>query len=148
QQHDCLHYSLCYHSTTPWNILMHQHVYARLAGYHLAVIPQAPFRIQRTEGQAPAIDVEYFASSGTLFARLIPHEGGYKSKLDQYTKSLYDVLDVEDGPEGEWQIQTSAFTCAWPNGYTLCSTHFPENPVPFNLFGPNNEAITVQCPDN
>jgi hypothetical protein len=127
--------------------LMSQHVYIRLAGHHLLVMPQAPFRIQRTEGEPTALDVEYFATEEPRFARLIPHEGGYQSKVDQHTTSLNDVLDVASGPPlTDWEIQTSVFCCAWPLGYALCSTNFPADPGPFDLVGPNGELIFVQSP--
>ncbi|MCA9038574.1 MAG: hypothetical protein KDA91_25790, partial [Planctomycetaceae bacterium] len=116
---------------------MPQHVYARLTGFGLAVIPQAPFRIQYAPGDGDAIDVQHQSPQGQRFARLIPDQGGYKSKIDQYTDSLYEVLDVEKGPDtDQWRIETTIFTVAWPRGYVLCSNNFPQDPGPFDLVGP------------
>ncbi|QDU36710.1 hypothetical protein Mal4_09990 [Maioricimonas rarisocia] len=126
---------------------MTQHVYARLAGFQLAVIPKAPFRIQHTPDPPDAIDVEYHSPDGRLFACLIPDSGGYRSKVNQQTRSLYDVLDVDAGPDlDHWRIETSKFTCCWPAGYTICSNNFPQDPSPFDLLGPHREMIYVQQP--
>lgn len=129
--------------------LMTQHVFARVAGFQLAVIPRAPFRLKHANEPPTAIDVEYESASGQLFARLIPDNGGYQSKLDQHTQSLFDVLDVETGPDiNHWRIETTIFTCCWPLGYALCSNNFPNDPGPFDLVGNNNELIYIQHPDN
>jgi|688.fasta_scaffold266391_3 hypothetical protein len=126
---------------------MTQHVYTRVAGFRLTVIPRAPFRIQRDDAALNAIDVEYQAPGGPLFARLVPKDGGYTSKIDQSTRSLYDVLDIENGPDlDDWRLETSVFTCAWPHGYAVCSNNFPNDPGPFDLIGPNNEMIYIQTP--
>ena len=126
---------------------MSQHVYARLAGFRLTVIPDAPFQIKRVDTASNAIDVEYLAPGGTLFARVIPQDGGYISKIGQYTQSLYDVLDIDVGPDiDEWRLETTVFTCDWPHGYAVCSNNFPNDPGPFDLLGPNNEMIYIQSP--
>ena len=84
---------------------------------------------------------------GRLFARVIPDNGGYHSKIDQCTKSLSDVVDVQRGPAiDEWRIETSIFTCCWPHGYQLCSNNFPDDPGPFDLVGVNNKLIFIQKP--
>jgi hypothetical protein len=128
---------------------MTQHVYARVAGFKLAVIPRAPFRISVAPQPPNAIDVEYRAPSGALFARVIPDDGGYKSKTDQYTPSLYDVVDIEPGPDiDHWQIESSIFRCDWPSAYTIASNNFPSDPAPFDLLGPNREMIYIQHPKN
>ncbi len=124
---------------------MTQHVFARVAGFCLAVVPRAPYRIQHAADSSTAIDVEYQSPTGRLFARLIPDNGGYKSKLDQHTQSLYDVLDVETGPDiNHWRIETTVFTCCWPIGYVLCSTNYA--PSPFELLGTNGELIFIRHP--
>lgn len=128
---------------------MTQHVFARVAGFHLNIVPHAPYRIQHADEPPNAIDIEYQSPSGQLFARLIPDHGGYKSKIDQHTKSLFDVVQVEAGPNiNHWRIETTLFTCCWPLGYTLCSNNFPNDPGPFDLFGRNNELIYVQNTEN
>lgn len=124
---------------------MTQHVYARIVGFKLAVIPRAPFRIMAAYDPPNAIDVEYFSPNGDLFARVIPSDGGYKSKIDQYTRSLNDVLEIDSGPDtDDWRIETSVFTCDWPRDYALCSNNFPIDPAPFDLLGPNREMIYIQ----
>jgi len=126
---------------------MTQHVYARIAGFGLVVMPRAPFRARHADDPAMAIDVEHDSPQGRLFARVIPDNGGYQSKIDQHTESLNDVLDVEAGPDAhDWRIETSVFTCCWPRGYLLCSNNFPEDPGPFDLVGIHNELIYIQKP--
>ncbi len=126
---------------------MTKHVYAHVAGFKLAVIPRAPFRIMISKEALNAIDVEYLSPNGELFARVIPDNGGYKSKVDQYTPSLFDVLEIGSGPDiPHWRIETSVFTCYWPVDYAVVSTNFPEDPSPFDLVGPNMEMIFIQTP--
>lgn len=133
---------------------MSQHVYIRLHGYSLVVTPRAPYQILRTRdaGELTAgaadIDVEYFTQDKTLFARLIPDlSGGYRSKIDQVTPSIYDVFDVEAGSQtGDWEIETSVYACGWPAGYSIVSNHFPRDPGPFDLKGPGGELIYFQTP--
>lgn len=126
---------------------MRHHVYTRLAGFQLAVIPRAPFQIKRYDAPLGVIDITCQSPDGRLFARLTPKDGGYTSQLDQQTPSLYDVLDVEDGPAlNDWRLETAVFTCAWPHGFALLSNNFPHDPGPFDLFGNNHEMIYVQRP--
>ena len=127
--------------------LMTQHVFAHLAGFGLAVIPRAPYRVQRIDKTLDVIDVEYQSPNGKLFARLTPDNGGYKSQLDQHTGSLFDVLNIEVGPDVKsWRIETTIFSCCWPIGFALCSNNFPNDPGPFDLVGDNNELIYIQHP--
>ncbi len=126
---------------------MTQHVYARIAGFGLAVMPRAPFRAGCPGEPATAIDVEHDSAKGRLFARVIPDGDGYESQIDQHTESLSDVVDIEAGPDtGEWRIETSVFTCCWPHEYMLCSNNFPDDPGPFDLVGVHDELIYVQKP--
>lgn len=126
---------------------MVQHVYARIVGFGLAVMPRAPFRAGYADEPVMAIDVEHHSERGPLFARVIPNGGEYKSKVDQHTESVFDVVEIEDGPDTEdWRIETSVFTCCWPHGYMLCSNSFPDDPGPFDLVGVHDELIYVQKP--
>jgi hypothetical protein len=126
---------------------MNQHVFTRIAGFRLCVIPRVPFRICRADAEPGGIDVEYHSLNGGRFARLLPKDGGYTSLLDDRTESLFDVLDVEPGPDLDyWRLETTVFTCAWPEGYALHSNNSPEAPGPFDLVGGNDEVIYVQHP--
>lgn len=126
---------------------MTQHVFARVAGFKLTIIPRAPYRLRYAEASPNAIDVEHFSPGGRRFARLIPDNGGYQSQVDQQTRSLFDVLDVEPGPDlNQWQIETTVYTCDWPRGYALGSTRYPEDPAPFDLIGSHRELIYIQHP--
>ena len=124
-----------------------QHVYARVAGFKLAVIPRGPFRMRHAPQPTNAIDVEYLSPDGEFFARVIPDGGGYKSKISQQTPSLYEVVDIECGPDIEhWRIETSKFFCDWPLGYAVVSNNFPSDPSPFDFVGRNREMIFIQTP--
>lgn len=126
---------------------MSQHVFSRVAGFQLIIIPRAPFRIKHGDVDSHSIHVAYESPGGQLLATVIPDAGGYRSELGENTISLLDVLDVERGPEtAEWRIETSLFSCCWPQGYALCSNNFPNDPGPFDLIGPNREMIYVQHP--
>ena len=134
---------------------MSNHVYIRLAGHGLIVIPRAPYSIIRSNecGEAgleelstSAIDVEYFSPDGTLFTRLLPDSNGaYRSKVDQYTNSPLDVVDVEAGlVAGDWQVQTSVYSCGWPAGYSIVSNSFPNDSSAFDFRGREDELIFFQ----
>ena len=142
---------------------MTQHAYVRVAGFQLALISRAPFQLRYAHDESDEIDVEYVAPGGQLFARLIPDNGGYRSKLDQHTSSLFDVLDVESGPYlDHWEIQTSAFRCCWPRDYAVCSNSYSNDPGPFDFIDHSGQtwrqrhvvvtrsgrriAITMQAP--
>ncbi|MEW4528297.1 hypothetical protein [Maioricimonas sp. JC845] len=128
---------------------MTHHVYTRVCGFGLTVVPRAPYRIRHAPEPPDAIDVEYDSPEGERFARLIPDNGGYRSRISPQTSSLYDVLGIEAGPNlDRWRIETSVFTCCWPAGYTICSNSFPQDPSPFDLLGPHREMIYVQRPRN
>lgn len=110
-------------------------------------MPRAPFRIRRAEEPGSSIDVEHDSPKGRVFARVIPDNGGYKSKIDQHTESLLDVLHIETGPDiDDWRIETSVFTCCWPRGYSVYSNSFPNDPGPFDLVGIHDEVIYIQKP--
>lgn len=127
---------------------MPQHVYARVSGFGLTVIPFAPFQMIRSDEVDHALDIQHSQQQHRLFARVIPDgDGRYKSQIGQATESLYDVADIAPGPHStDWVIETSVATCRWPAGYELCSNNFPDDPGPFDLIGPYQELIYTQQP--
>ena len=79
-----------------------------------------------------------------LFARVIPHEGGYNSKIGEHTASLADVLDVVGGPAGNrWWLDASVYRVPLPAGWTAVSA---EGSCVFDLLGPDGSLIFVQTP--
>ncbi len=126
---------------------MTQHVYARLAGFGLIVVPRAPFEIRQAAESAGQLRVEYRPGNGKpMVVQLIPGEDGYQSKLCENTQSLFDVVDVKAGPAiNQWRIETTVFTCCWPGGFALCSNR-PGDPGPFDLIGQRGEMIWIQQP--
>lgn len=125
---------------------MQNHVYVWISGYGLTVVPFAPYEIKfGTDGPA-TLDIRHFTSKGNLFARLIADQmGGYRSKIDQHTKSLFDVTDIAEGAKAPyWQIETSWFCCNWPEGYSLFSTEYPDDSVLFEMTNNHNDLIFIQ----
>lgn len=124
-----------------------QHVFVRISGFRLTVVPRAPFRIERAASTPGTVQVEHDSPQGRLTALLVPKDGGYTSKLSQSTAALGDVLDVTSGLDlDEWRIETTLYACRWPTGYVLCSNAYPRDPAPFDLVGANGEIIFVQNP--
>ncbi|HEX7898126.1 MAG TPA: hypothetical protein VF950_10225 [Planctomycetota bacterium] len=118
------------------------HSFARIVGHGLAVLPFVPFRATRT---GPDLDVEH----GALFARVIPFEGGYKSKCDQNTASLYQVVEISGGPvPGDWRVETMVFRCAWPEGFELASPTRADDEVPFYLQAPGGACLYIRDAGN
>ena len=121
------------------------HAWVRLVGYDLAIVPAQAFVAWAENGPAARVDIGL--SSGA-FAQIIPHEGGYKSKLDlTTTSSVYDVAQIEllTAP-ARWAVQTSIYRCDWPAGGKLRSIVAPSAPWPFDFFTENGLLIWVQNP--
>ena len=124
---------------------MQHHVLAVVSGHGLRVIPHAPYRI----GHGPSerdVDVEVDRDGATLMARILADgTGGYRSGLAEGTPSLGAVLDVEQGPDGPWRIETGLYTCAFPAGFVLHSVP-AGSPVPFELVDPDGAMVFLQTP--
>lgn len=110
------------------------HVYCRLIGHGHAVVPYPPFRATRY-GQDVAIEAQGKA--------LVLTAGG-GSVVASPPDAVGVVADVEvESASGDWRLQTSLYSCAWPSPYVLHST--PDFPG-FDLVGPNGELVFVQGP--
>lgn len=58
-----------------------------------------------------------------------------------------DVVDVAVGPEHRhWVVETSLFEVRWPVGFSVASSHDPEDHTPFYLRGPGEATIYPQGP--
>lgn len=122
-----------------------EHVWVRMTGYGLAVVPTRGFVAVAEHGAVPWVDIELRSGE---FARVLPHEGGFKSQLDPATtKSVYDVAGIVaiDSP-ARWTVQTSRYRCDWPPGLRLRSTAFPADSCAFEFFTDDELMIWVQTP--
>lgn len=124
----------------------HNHVFTRVCGFGLTVTPFAPYRIAQGAAGPMSLDIPYFASEGEIFARVLADgDGGYTSKIDQNTRSLYDVVEITwHESSAPWRIETSVFWCDWPDSYDLISTRFPEEATIVDLTGANGEGLYIQ----
>jgi hypothetical protein len=120
------------------------HVYVAASGFGLRVIPKSPpYRFALSAAQAH-LDVERHDGRSWLFARVIPHDGGYQSNLAEHTGSLADVVDVVVGPQwNQWWLDTSVYRVPLPAGWTATSA---DGPSKFDLAGPGGALIFVQTP--
>lgn len=120
------------------------HVHVSASGFGLRVIPKsAPYRF--TLGPAPdELDVERSDGHSWLFARVIPHQGGYGSRIAEHTDSLSDVLDVTIGLVlDRWWLDTSVYRVPLPAGWTAVSA---DGPCVFDLVAPDGSLIFIQTP--
>lgn len=118
-----------------------------MTGYGLAVVPARGFVAVAEHGAVSWLDIELCSGE---FARILPHEGGFKSQLDPVTtKSVYDVAGIEalDSP-ARWAVQTSLYRCDWPPGLRLRSTAFPADSCAFEFFTDDELMIWVQTPQH
>lgn len=121
------------------------HAFVRIAGFNLVILPWDLFTGKVVNDCHLDIELQ----SGK-FARIIPDNGGYQSKVDSSTtKSLHEVVEIGAlATPPKWQIQTSLFACDWPAGLTLITSAFPENPALFDLCSADRLMISVQTPRN
>ena len=126
---------------------MSAHVFARIAGHRLAIVPQPCYEIARADHPS-AVDVRCRWENRWLWARITPDNGEFIWQLGEGTASLADVLDVVTGPDlDDWRIETSRYLCAWPSGFRIQATDFPRSPSVFDLIGPGGSLVYVQSPN-
>jgi hypothetical protein len=92
------------------------HVYARISGHGLTIIPRVPFRYERL---ADGLRLAHESPQG-LRSVLLDRRGNVT--LEGATAALEEVADVVDGPAlADWRIESSTFTASWPEGFALYS---------------------------
>jgi hypothetical protein len=111
------------------------HVFVRLSGNGLRLLPYWPYRFARS---AAGVKVACWNAPDI---REVVVDGASVSGA-----SVEGIVDVEDGPDGEWRIETTAFSCAWPEDFTIESPSDPGDATKFYLFGPGQEMIFPQGP--
>ena len=97
-----------------------EHVWVRLSGFGLKVLPMKSFRASYSDQEPRCLDVEL---ADGRFARIIPDNGGCKSKIDRSTTaSLFEVVEMGQGVDlDRWWIETKLYSIDWPAGLTLHS---------------------------
>ncbi|HEY1123511.1 MAG TPA: hypothetical protein VGE67_17980 [Haloferula sp.] len=121
------------------------HVYVRLSGWGIQVLPEGDFDATWNE-DARDVDLTLFDGK---FARIhVDGEGGYQSKVDpRTTKSLYDVAAIRVGEaDPYWRLETSLYRFAWPIGYRISCSAVDAPGICADLLGPNGECIFIQNP--
>jgi len=112
---------------------MNEHVYARLVGYGLAIVPRAPFTLERLGPSDLPIRVTHGQTSAVLAT---PSHG---------PSDLSNVADVAPGPTDDfWSIETSPFEAVWPQGFTV--HHDPSGPPGFYLQSAAQALVFAQGP--
>lgn len=108
------------------------HVFARLAGHGMTLVPRWPYVFERTEGDT--VLVTWATEDGPMRLTVEPGvrvDGG-------------DVVDVTEGPDHPyWLIETGPALLPWPKGFSLESA---EDQTPFLLLGPDDTVIFPQGP--
>jgi hypothetical protein len=124
---------------------MAQHVYARLSGFGWTLVPLAPYVIERLYDRPNAVLVRHESPDGLREALLVFGGNLPDVELGEGTQALAEVLDLQEGPHlDHWRVETTVFTCRWPEGFTLASPASPG--TPFELHGPDGALVYVQGP--
>jgi hypothetical protein len=112
---------------------MSEHVYVRLTGYGVAVVPMPGFMLARVS----ASDLPLRVASDTASAVL--------SDPSRAASELQGVADVAPDPaQGGWVLDTGVFSAAWPVGYTV--HHDPSGPPGFYLLNGSDAFMFAQGP--
>ena len=131
---------------------MGTHVFARLSGHGLTLIPLHPYRFERaTAGAAGAVRLRHDASDGarvvTVTPRPLPRPGPPRVACAPGTASVDEVGGLQEGPWlDHWRIETALFTVAWPEGLALQSAKDDSRPPGFELHGEQGAFMFFQGP--
>ena len=111
------------------------HVLARLQGFGVIVLPKAPYRIERIEGEPDTrLRIFHGEQSGVVDVREVVR-GEERTEL----------ADISEGdPRQSWRIETGVVTHDWPHGFALSSD--PDELSPYVLFGPDDAMIWIAGP--
>jgi len=125
------------------------HVFARLAGHGVTVVPQVPFSFERHGGRGGDAVVATHRPAAGLPRRLVlvPHAAGCRVELGAGVAAAVEVADVGAGPgAASWSIETTAFAMGWPEGFALQSSPAPETPPGYDLVAPGGVLLFPQGP--
>jgi hypothetical protein len=122
------------------------HVFARVSGCGLIVVPISPYRLERLQGDADALVATRWDGNTRRIAVVRSHLGKLSVELHGAT-SLEQVADVEPGPAGpRWRVETSLYTVEWPDGFAVHSPPDEGGPSMFDLHGPAGSLVYIQGP--
>lgn len=126
---------------------MTEHVFARISGYHLTILPLAPFECRQSADDDHLLTLSHTTSSTTKQATLRAGDDGYRVELAPSTASFDEVADLTSSARaGAWVIETSVFAVVWPRAFAFVSPVDAGNPSVFDLIGSDNALIYVQGP--
>lgn len=131
---------------------MGTHVFARISGHGLTLIPLSPYRFERTGGSAAdAVRLTRQVPGGeravTVTPRPLPRPGAPQVACAPGTGSLEEVGGLQEGPWlKQWRIETALFTLAWPEGLALQSARDDSRPPAFELHGEQGAFMFFQGP--
>ena len=108
------------------------HVFARLAGHGLVLLPYWPYTFDRPDPESDAVLVTNWREDGPSRALVDPSDA----------HGIPGVVDVEPGPDHPfWVIETGVFDAVWPPGFAIESTVDP-----YCMVGEHDASISVQGP--
>lgn len=108
------------------------HVFARLAGHGLVLVPHWPYTFERPDAGSDAVVVTHWRPDGPAKALVDPSDA----------HTVPGIVDVEPGPDHPyWVIETTGFKAVWPAGFSVESTVDP-----YCLVGEDDASISVQGP--
>jgi len=111
------------------------HLFVRLVGFGAIVLPYPPFRVTRATSDGRRVRIETPAGDAVLdFPGHTP-------------TAIANIVDVLAGSsEDDWRLETSVYSCPWPQGFAITSTSDAASPARFDLVGAGDSLIYVQGP--
>ncbi|WP_203908037.1 hypothetical protein [Rhizocola hellebori] len=113
------------------------HVFVRLSGFGMRLLPYWPYEFER-DGETPdRVRVTHWADASRLTATVD----------SQHRESAEGIVDVSPGPEHQyWRAETGIYGFTWPDGFVIGVSVDANDPTPFYLFGPDEARIYPQGP--
>jgi hypothetical protein len=113
------------------------HVYARLSGYGLRLVPVWPYSFVRAgDGTDDVVVTRWDGNTAhtVTVSAVGPNE------------TVEGIAEVLDGPvEKEWRIETTPYSVLWPKGFEIHCQPAGDS-TPFYLHGPGGALIYPQGP--
>jgi hypothetical protein len=124
------------------------HVFARITGFGLIVVPVWPSRVELVAADPAALRISTDAPIDGQPALSAVVRGGDTAVADlgEGVESLGELAEVLRGPDTrEWRIETVVYSIGWPAGFAV----EPPGDVGgslFDLHGPDGSLIWIQGP--
>jgi hypothetical protein len=113
------------------------HVYARLRGHGLTIVPRGPYRFERGDRD------ELTMTDGRVRRSLTISRA---TDVSVAAAGLGHLADVTPGPADAWRVETSVFSVLWPESLVLQSPPDETGPSQFDLYGADEALIYLQGP--